>query len=66
MAKITQITMFEGGNLAYTHPEGGANNPPSCHGSNGDHLSLKMNTPIAKEYLSVLMAAFVAKKNSKL
>ena len=61
-AKIAKILMFEQGNLLYVYPEGGVQNPPSCHGSNGDYLSYKMDRPMANEYLSVLMTAFVAKK----
>ena len=61
-AKITQILMFEGGNIVYIYPEGGVRNPPPCHGSNGDYLSFSMGRPMAKEYLSVLMMAFAANK----
>lgn len=59
--KIQKILMFEQGpNLVYIYPEGGVQNPPPCHGSNGDYLSFKMDRPMAKEYLSVLMMAFAA------
>lgn len=61
-AKISHILMYEQGNLVYIYPEGGVQNPPVCHGSNGDYLSFKMNRPMAKEYLSVLMMAFIAQK----
>lgn len=61
-AKIERILMFEGGNLVYIYPEGGVQEAPACHGSNGDYISFKMDRPMAKEYLSVLMAAFIAKK----
>ncbi len=61
-AKIERILMFEGGNMVYIYPEGGVKNPPDCHGSNGDYLSFKMDRPMAKEYLSVLMMAFSANK----
>ncbi|MBW8184286.1 hypothetical protein [Shewanella nanhaiensis] len=61
-AKITQILMYEQGNIIYIYPEGGVQNPPSCHGSNGDYLSYKMNRPMAKEYFSMLMLAFAAQK----
>jgi hypothetical protein len=44
------------------YPKGGVQNPPPCHGSNGDYLSFKMDRPMAKEYLSVLMMAFAANK----
>jgi hypothetical protein len=61
-AKISRILMYEGGNLVYIYPSGGVQNPPACHGSNGEYLSFKMNRPMAKEYLSVLMMAFAAQK----
>ena len=61
-AKIDRILMYEGGNLVYIYPAGGVQNKPSCHGSNGDYLSFKMDRPMAKEYLSVLMMAFSAQK----
>jgi len=62
VAKIEKILMYEGGNIVYIYPEGGVQNPPACHGSNGDYLSFKMDRPMAKEYLSVLMMAFTANK----
>lgn len=61
-AKIDKILMYEGGDLIYIYPAGGVQNPPTCHGSNGDYLSFKMSRPMAKEYLSMLMMAFVAQK----
>ncbi|MCE9688247.1 hypothetical protein LZP73_18925 [Shewanella sp. AS16] len=61
-AKISDILMFEGGNIVYIYPTGGVQNPPACHGSNGDYLTFKMDRPMAKEYLSVLMMAFAAQK----
>lgn len=61
-AKISKILMFEDANLVYIYPEGGVQNRPSCHGSNGDYLSFKMSRPMAKEYLSVLMMAFATQK----
>ena len=62
-AKIDKILMYEqGGNLVYIYPVGGVTNPPKCHGSNGDYLTFKMDRPMAKEYLSVLMMAFAAQK----
>lgn len=62
IATIEKILMYEQGNLIYIYPKGGVNNPPACHGSNGDYLSYRMNRPMAKEYLSVLMMAFAAQK----
>ncbi|KPZ73136.1 hypothetical protein AN944_00284 [Shewanella sp. P1-14-1] len=61
-AKITKILMYEQGDIIYVYPEGGVQNPPSCHGSNGDYLSYKMSRPMAKEYFSMLMLAFAAQK----
>ena len=61
-AKIDKILMYEGGNLVYIYPVGGVQNKPACHGANGDYLSFKMDRPMAKEYLSVLMMAFSAQK----
>ena len=61
-AKIQKILLFEQGNLIYIYPEGGVQNPPACHGSNGDYLSFRADRPMAKEYLSVLTTAFVAGK----
>lgn len=61
-AKIDRILMYEDGDLVYIYPVGGVQNKPACHGSNGDYLSFRMSRPMAKEYLSVLMMAFVAQK----
>jgi hypothetical protein len=61
-AKIAAILMYEQGDLIYIYPEGGVQNPPACHDSNGDYLSYKMSRPMAKEYLSVLMLAFAVQK----
>ena len=61
-AKISQILLYEDGNLVYIYPEGGVQNPPACHGSNGNYLSFKLDRPMAKEYLSLLMMAFAAQK----
>ena len=61
-AKISQILLYEDSNLVYIYPEGGVQNPPACHGSNGNYLSFKLDRPMAKEYLSLLMMAFAAQK----
>lgn len=61
-AKIEKILMYEQGDLVYVYPEGGVDNPPFCHGANGDYLSFRMSRPMAKEYLSLLMMAFVTQK----
>lgn len=59
-AKISQILLFEGGNLVYVYPVGGVKEAPACHGGNGDYISFSMARPMAKEYLSMLMMAFAA------
>ena len=56
-AKIEAILLYEDGDLVYIYPVGGVPNPPSCHGTNGNYLSFKMNRPRAREYLSALLAA---------
>jgi hypothetical protein len=62
VAKIERILLYEDGNIMYIYPVGGVQNAPACHDSNGNYISYKMNRPMAKEYLSLLMTAFVAKK----
>lgn len=61
-ARIDRILFYESGNLIYVYPEGGVTNPPECHGSNGDYISFKADRPMAKEYISGLMAAMMAGK----
>ncbi len=61
-AKIDRILFYEQGNLIYVYPEGGVQNAPACHGSNGDYISYKVSRPMAKEYISALMSAMYAKK----
>ncbi|WP_251359710.1 hypothetical protein [Kangiella sp. TOML190] len=61
-AKIDRILFYEQSNLIYIFPEGGVQNPPACHGSNGDYYSYKLSRPMAKEYVSALMSAMYAKK----
>ena len=61
-AKIEKVLVYEQGDLVYIFPEGGVQNAPSCHGSNGDYVSFRMNRRRAKEYLSVLLTAFMAQK----
>lgn len=61
-AKISNILYYEDGDLIYIYVEGGTKNRPTCAGSNGDYLSFKMSRPRAREYLSGLMAAFLAGK----
>jgi hypothetical protein len=62
-AKINRILIYEAGDLVYVYPVGGVVNPPACHGSNGNYTSFKMSRPRAREYLSMLMAAHLAKKS---
>ncbi|MDM3871224.1 hypothetical protein QSV34_07630 [Porticoccus sp. W117] len=62
-AKVEQILLYDEGNIVYVYPKGGVQNPPSCHGSNGDYATIKMDRPMAKEYLSALLAAMMAKKD---
>ena len=61
-AKVERISLVGAGNIVYVFPEGGVQNAPACHGSNGDYLTFKMDRPMAKEYLSLLMMAFTAEK----
>ena len=61
-ARIDHILLYDGGNLVYVYPEGGVQNPPACHGSNGDYLTFSMDRPMAREYLSALMMAFAMQK----
>jgi hypothetical protein len=61
VAKIDRILFTEGGGgFIYIYPEGGVTNPPACHGSNGDYISYSVSRPMAKEYISGLMAAMMA------
>lgn len=62
VAKIEKILVYEQDELIYIYPSNGVPNPPACHGANGDYVSFKMDRPMAKEYLSVLMMAFIAQK----
>ncbi len=62
VAKISSVLLYEGDNIVYIYPAGGVQNPPQCHGANGNYLTFKMDRPMAKEYLSVLMYAFAAQK----
>lgn len=61
-SKIDRILFFEDANLIYVYPKGGIKTPPACHGSNGNYTSFSMSRPMAKEYLSGLMAAMLANK----
>ncbi|MFK7887675.1 MAG: hypothetical protein AB8G16_12515 [Gammaproteobacteria bacterium] len=59
-AKIDKLLVFEGGMMLYIYPLGGVNNPPQCHGSNGDYYSYRLDRPLAKEYYSGLLAAHMS------
>ena len=61
---ISRILFIETGakGLIYIYPEGGVNDPPACHGSNGDYYSFKADRPMAQEYITGLLAAFAAGK----
>ena len=61
-AKIKDLLFYEAGNLIYIYPEGGVQNPPPCHGANGDYISYSLSRPMAKEYLSGLLTAFTTQK----
>jgi hypothetical protein len=58
-SQIDSILLYEAGDLVYVYPVGGIQNPPGCHGSNGDYFSFSMSRPMAKEYLAALLAAQV-------
>lgn len=55
--KIQTILICEECDLVYVYPVGGVQNPPTCHGSNGNYTSFKMSRPRAKEYLAALLLA---------
>ena len=48
-ARIQHILLYEGGNLIYVYPVGGVQDPPACHGSNGNYYSFSMSRSMAKE-----------------
>ena len=54
---ISSILLYEGGMLVYVYPTNGVANPPACHGANGDYYSFASTRPMAKEYLTALLAA---------
>lgn len=62
-ARISNLLLYEGGDLVYIYVEGGTQQRPACAGSNGDYISFKMNRPRAKEYLAGLMLAFATSKS---
>lgn len=67
-AKIDRILFVETGakGLVYIYPKGGVTDPPACHGANGDYISFKADRPMAKEYISGLMAAMMANKTVRM
>ena len=58
-AQISRILIYEasGQGMVYIYPVGGVNNPPACHGSNGDYYSFAMTRLLAKEYYAMALAA---------
>ena len=58
-AQIQRVLIYEasGQGMVYIYPVGGVNNPPSCHGSNGDYYSFAMTRLLAKEYYAMALAA---------
>ena len=60
--KIEQLFINEEVGLVYVYVKGGINNPPECHGSNGDYLSFSLTRPQAKVFLSILSLAFATGK----
>ena len=62
-AKIQRILLYEAGMLVYVYPVGGVNDPPACHGNNGDYYSFSISRPMANEYLSALLMAKAADRS---
>ena len=62
-AKISNILIYDRGDLVYIYVVGGTKDKPACSGSNGDYLSFSMKRPRSREYLSGLLAAHIAGKN---
>ena len=64
-ATIDHMLIYEAGGtgLVYVYPTDGVDNPPPCHGANGDYYSFSMSRPFAREYYSILMAAMMAKSS---
>ena len=56
-SSISKILLYDGGLLVYVYPTDGVTNPPACHGANGDYYSFSSTRPMAKEYLTALLAA---------
>ena len=61
-AKIHKVLIYEaaGQGMVYIYPVGGVNNPPACHGSNGDYYSFAMDRPFAREYYAMAVAAQIS------
>jgi hypothetical protein len=62
-ARISNLLLYETGDLVYIYVEGGTQQRPACAGSNGDYLSFSMARPRAKQYLAALMLAFTTGKS---
>lgn len=57
ISTIDRILLSDTSMIIYVYPKNGVTNPPACHGSNGDYYSFSATRPMAKEYLSALLAA---------
>ncbi|WP_444919099.1 hypothetical protein [Microbulbifer sp. JMSA003] len=57
VAKIDSFVLIDTKNLVRIYPEGGVQNPPACHGWNGDYISFSMSRPMGKEYLDSIIYA---------
>jgi hypothetical protein len=62
-ARISNLLLYETGDLVYIYVEGGTQQRPACAGSNGDYLSFSMARPRARQYLAALMLAFATGKS---
>jgi len=56
-AKISQVLLYDTGNLIYVYPEGGLTDPAGCHTTGGQYYSFSAERSMAKEYLSALLSA---------
>jgi hypothetical protein len=54
---IQSILIVEDSDMVYVYPTSGVQNPPACHGGNGNYYSFKLSRPRAREYLAALLAA---------
>ena len=56
-SKVSKILIYESGALIYVYPASGVNNPPACHGSNGNYYSFSLARTYAKEMYAGLLSA---------